>query len=118
MAHLLDPSDMSGDVFDGDGIFNGQTMRLAFNTGFVDQHSTIGGKSFIPYYIVSQRVFLEGDWRIAHQRKQGRYDHRARQLFALFVDLVAARPISSPRPGRQRPSPLHRPNESNGEPGQ
>jgi hypothetical protein len=39
---LLHTSYVFGDVFDCDGIFDCETVRLGFQTGFVDQYSGIG----------------------------------------------------------------------------
>ena len=33
---LLDPCDVSSDVFDGDWVFDGEAVRLTFGTGSVD----------------------------------------------------------------------------------
>jgi len=40
--YLLDTRDMSGNVFDGNGVFDGESVALAFYPSLVDEHSTIG----------------------------------------------------------------------------
>lgn len=44
-TYLLDTSDVLCDVLDGNGIFDGQSVRLAFHSGFIDQNPSVGGKS-------------------------------------------------------------------------
>lgn len=44
--YLLNSSNMSGNVFNSDGVLHGQTVALTFYPGFVDQNASIGGKSW------------------------------------------------------------------------
>lgn len=46
-TYLLDSSDMSCDVLDGDGVLDCESVALAFHPGFVDQNAPIGSKTFI-----------------------------------------------------------------------
>ena len=43
--HLLNPRDMSSNVFNGNGVFDGKTVALTFYSGLVDEHSAIGCKT-------------------------------------------------------------------------
>ena len=40
--HLLDTRNMSSNVFNGNRVFDGQSVALAFYPSLVDEHSTIG----------------------------------------------------------------------------
>lgn len=42
---LLNTGDVSSDVFDRDGVFDGETMRLTFDARFVDQDTRVGRQS-------------------------------------------------------------------------
>ena len=57
VAHLLNTGNVLGDVFDADGVLDGQTMGLAFDTGFVDEDTSVGSEtslvSFRPVYSCS-----------------------------------------------------------------
>jgi len=44
--HLLNARDMSGNVFDGDGVFDSKPVALAFYPSLVDEHSTIGRETW------------------------------------------------------------------------
>lgn len=41
-AYLRDAGNVTGDVFDGDGVFHGQTMRLTLYPCLVDQDPRVG----------------------------------------------------------------------------
>lgn len=49
--NLLDPGNMSCDVFDGYGILHIRTVALAFYACFVDQHATIGGQTLTAIFM-------------------------------------------------------------------
>ena len=79
-THLLDTGDVLGDVFDRDGVFNGQTVGLALDTGLVDQDAAVGGQA----YCISGGVRSEGRevrgmryGRGTYLRKQCRHGHPA-----------------------------------------
>lgn len=42
---LLDPGNVSSDVFDGNGVFDGETVGLTFCTRSVDEDSSIGSET-------------------------------------------------------------------------
>ena len=45
-CHLLDGSDMPGNVFDGDGVLDCETVALTFYPRFVDEDASIGGETW------------------------------------------------------------------------
>lgn len=66
---------MPGNVFNGNGVFDGKTMALAFYSGFVDEHSTISGEACgiqIVGKLVEQKEGIDTD-----RRMQGKRDRRA-----------------------------------------
>ena len=40
--HLLNARNMSGNIFNGNGVLDGKPMALAFYPSLVDKHSTVG----------------------------------------------------------------------------
>lgn len=44
-AHLLNPGNVLSDVLDADGVLDSQTVRLALDTGFVNEDTAIGSKT-------------------------------------------------------------------------
>lgn len=42
---MLDPGNVSSDVFDGNGVFDGETVGLTFCTRSVDEDSSIGSET-------------------------------------------------------------------------
>ena len=44
-TYLLDASDVTRNVFDSDGIFNGEAMALALYPCLVNQDATVGGET-------------------------------------------------------------------------
>jgi hypothetical protein len=45
LTHLLDTGDVLCNVFDGHRVLDGESMRLALDTGFVNQDTTVGGET-------------------------------------------------------------------------
>jgi hypothetical protein len=94
---------MFGDVFDGDRIFNVQSMRLTLDSRLVNQYPSISSQSCIPgNMLVFDR--REGDRRLNKTDQQRRYrrGHQGRQPFGLSWDLAAVKLISFPLPIPQR----------------
>ena len=46
-THLLDASNVSGNIFDRDRIFHSQSVTLAFCSRPVNQYSAVGRKPYI-----------------------------------------------------------------------
>jgi len=45
LAHLLNSGYVFRNILDGDWVLNGQSVRLAFNPGFVDKDTSIGSQT-------------------------------------------------------------------------
>ena len=76
-----------GDVFDADGVLDGQTMGLAFDTGFVDEDTSVGSEtslvSFRPVYSCSSggtQLTGKGDTDVVIQHSHLSHCPRVLQL--------------------------------------
>lgn len=61
---LLDSGHVTSDVVDGDGVFDGETMGLAFHSCLVNEDSCIGGQTGKSEtdVIVKHGSFTDGSW--------------------------------------------------------
>jgi len=74
-SHLLNTRDMSSNVFNCNGVFDGKSVALTLYSGLVDEHSTVGGET-CEIRIVSQLVG-QGRYINTHQRRLDKRDRRA-----------------------------------------
>jgi hypothetical protein len=107
MADLLNTSNVLGNILDTDWILNCQSMRLTFNSGFINQDSSIGRQPCLSVSF-SPSIPLHGD-KGTYRQKRHRRDHQAWRLYGLSLDLVVEEPTSSRLQGLHMIYLVHRP---------